>query len=122
MMMETMPFYICELAPTAETRTTSYVQARSVHRRDASTKPSPGNSLPQSSSKQPHKITMPSIKISLKQLFSFLSCRAGDDEDEAPPRALVVGGPTDFCHEETRGGGPLLAPIVGAPPPYVRKH
>ncbi|KAH0355267.1 hypothetical protein KCU83_g2267, partial [Aureobasidium melanogenum] len=64
---------------------------------------------------------MPSIRIFLKQLFSLISCRTGDDEDGAP-RALVVGGPTDFCHKETRGGGPLLAPIVGAPPPYVRKH
>ncbi|KAH0124059.1 hypothetical protein KCU66_g7805, partial [Aureobasidium melanogenum] len=78
------------------------------------------HSLPQSSSKQLYKTTMPSIKIFSKQLFSFLSCRAGDDEDEAPPRALVVEGPTDFCHKETRGGGPLLAPIVGAPPPYLK--
>lgn len=33
---------------------------------------------------------MPSIKIFFKQLFIFLSCRAGDDEDEAPPRPFVV--------------------------------
>ncbi|KAI4719187.1 hypothetical protein E4T48_04526 [Aureobasidium sp. EXF-10727] len=65
---------------------------------------------------------MPSIKILFEKLFWLLSCRVSDDEDEAPPRPLVIGGPTDFCHEETSGGGPLRAPIVGAPAPYVRKH
>ncbi|KAI5256845.1 hypothetical protein E4T42_01419 [Aureobasidium subglaciale] len=67
---------------------------------------------------------MPSIRNLLERLRSFLSCsRFGDDEDnEAPPRLLDVGGPEDFHHEATQGGGPLRAPIVGAPAPYVREH
>ncbi|KAI5238006.1 hypothetical protein E4T47_08104 [Aureobasidium subglaciale] len=67
---------------------------------------------------------MPSIRNLLERLLSFLSCsRFGDDEDnEAPPRLLDVGGPEDFHHEATQGGGPLHAPIVGAPAPYVREH
>ncbi|KAI4728602.1 hypothetical protein E4T49_03661 [Aureobasidium sp. EXF-10728] len=65
---------------------------------------------------------MLSIKILLERLLSLLSCRIGDEEDEVPPRALVIGGPTDFRHKETSDGGPLRAPIVGAPAPYVREH
>ncbi|KAI5206079.1 hypothetical protein E4T39_02746 [Aureobasidium subglaciale] len=71
---------------------------------------------------------MPSIRKLLERLLSFLSCSrfGGDDDDdddnEAPPRLLDVGGPEDFNHEATQGGGPLRAPIVGAPAPYVREH
>ncbi|KAH0355484.1 hypothetical protein KCU83_g1737, partial [Aureobasidium melanogenum] len=65
---------------------------------------------------------MPSFKIFIENLFSALYCRIGDNENEALPRPLVIEGLTDFNHKETKGGGPLHAPIVGAPPPFVREH
>ncbi|KAK6000682.1 hypothetical protein QM012_003407 [Aureobasidium pullulans] len=68
------------------------------------------------------KAIMPSFKAFIKNLFSALSCRTGDNEDEAPPRTPVIGGPTDFNYKKTGGGSPLCAPIFGAPPPYVREH
>ncbi|CAD0113590.1 unnamed protein product, partial [Aureobasidium uvarum] len=57
-----------------------------------------------------------------ERVLSLFSCRTDDDEDEAPPRALVIGGPADFHQKETSDGGPLRAPIVGAPAPYVRER
>jgi hypothetical protein len=78
------------------------------------------------------------IKSLVDELLSSLSCFcAGDDEDGAGPRPLVVvrlstplrvlriytdgtkGGPTNFRHEGTRGECPLRAAIVGAPPAFV---
>lgn len=47
----------------------------------------PFHNLPQQHS---HQTSMPSIKAIIKNFFSALSCRTGDDENEAPPRALVI--------------------------------
>ncbi|THW47716.1 hypothetical protein D6D21_03275 [Aureobasidium pullulans] len=66
----------------------------------------------------------PSTKHLLEKFLSLFSCsRLGDDEDddnEATSRPLVIGGPVDFRHHETEGGGPLRAPVSCAPEPFVR--
>ncbi|THV82423.1 hypothetical protein D6D29_04652 [Aureobasidium pullulans] len=75
-------------------------------------------------SQQKKKKMPPSTKHLLEKFLSLFSCsRLGDDEDdddEATSRPLVIGGPVDFRHHETEGGGPLRAPVSGAPEPFVR--
>ncbi|THY77756.1 hypothetical protein D6C86_04523, partial [Aureobasidium pullulans] len=81
--------------------------------------PSSNNLLSKKKRKMP-----PSTKHLLEKFLSLFSCsHLGDDEDddnEANSRPLVIGGPVDFRHHETEGGGPLRAPISGAPEPFVR--
>ncbi|CAD0041035.1 unnamed protein product [Aureobasidium pullulans] len=60
----------------------------------------------------------PSTKHLLEKFLSLFSCsRLGDNEDDDNE---AITRPVDFRHHETEGGGPLRAPIVGAPKPFVR--
>ncbi|CAD0042865.1 unnamed protein product [Aureobasidium pullulans] len=60
----------------------------------------------------------PSTKNLLEKFLSLFSCsRLGDDEDDDNE---ATSRPVDFRHHETDGGGPLRAPVSGAPEPFVR--
>ncbi|KAH0293839.1 hypothetical protein M436DRAFT_80369 [Aureobasidium namibiae CBS 147.97] len=60
--------------------------------------------------------TIKSLLLSL--LHCFRSESADNDDNQAGPRPLVIGSPTDFCHGGTHEGGPLRASIT--PPPFRR--